>query len=74
MFVKNLRIAEETANKKERPVEVLWREFKTVVEPSKERFSVDDLRGRLLQALKAILKIHGIKCFPPKEEKVCLHP
>lgn len=55
-FVKNLRIAQETAFKKKKPVEITWRGYKTIVEPTTAPFTRLNLRCHLLLALREIRK------------------
>ena len=56
--------------KKQKTVEVLWREFTTTVQPTGPIFKTVDVRKILITALKGILDLHKIKTFPKKEEKV----
>ena len=69
-FVKNLRIAQKTAFKKKKKVEVMWRGFTEVVQPSGPAFTTPDLRRRLLIALRQILEINKMKNFPEQEQIV----
>lgn len=69
-FVRNLRIAQDTAFVKKKRVEVVWREYKTSVEPTGPRFSKADIRRELLMALRGILRIQKKKKFSPEEEQV----
>lgn len=69
-FVVNLKLARTTANKKNKSVEVLWRQYRSEVGPSPNEFSLEQLRSRLLVALREIKKIHHIKTLPKSEEKV----
>ena len=71
-FVKNLKLAQETAFKKKKKVEVIWRGFHDVVEPTGPEFTAQELRQRLYIALKEILKIHDLSSFPEGEEKVTI--
>ena len=66
-FVKNLRIAQETAFKKKKPVEITWRGYKTIVEPTTAPFTRLNLRCHLLLALREIRKK---KKLPAKEQMV----
>lgn len=68
--MKNLRKAQETAFEKKKNVEVVWRGHKDVVEHTGEIFTTKDLRGRLLLALRHILKIQKKKSFGKQEETV----
>ena len=63
-------MAQETALKKNKKVEVMWRGYKDSVEPSEPVFTALDLERRLITALNEILNIHDIVKFPKKEEKV----
>lgn len=69
-FVKNLRVAQEAAMKKKKNVDVNWRGYKDTVEPTEHRFTLSELRGRLIVALREILKINKISKFSAKEESV----
>lgn len=71
-FVKNLRLAQKTSKKKNKTVEILWRGYRTFVEPTSPDFSTEVLRQRLLIALREIKKIHKLKDLPKEEEKVSL--
>lgn len=61
-----------TAVAKRKKVEIVWRGFKDVVEPSEPEFTTSELRRRLVKALQEILKINKTKTFSEKEEKVWL--
>ena len=69
-FVKNLRLAQDTAIKKQKLVTVEWRHFKTVVDPSSPKFTIIDMKYRLIDALKDILQIHQLPRFPREEQEV----
>lgn len=69
LFVKNVRMAQEKANEKKKSVQVLWRGYTSIVDPGPE-ISIDDLRGRLLFALRQIMAIHKLENLPKGEEKV----
>ena len=71
LFVKNLRVARETASRKKRKVELVWRGYRDLVEPGPE-FNVVELRGRLVMALRAILRINKIESFTADEQKVII--
>ena len=63
-------MAQETAFKKKKKVEVVWRKYKTVVDPSGSKFTTSDLHDQLLTALKEILKIQNKKTFQKDEQEV----
>lgn len=63
-------MAQQTSFKKKKNVEVIWRGFTDIVEPSGPEFTTQQLRGRLLLALREILRIHKIRSFPKEEQKV----
>ena len=69
-YVQNLRLAQQSAFKKKKKVEVVWRGYRDVVEPTGQEFKTSELRQRLLVALKEIMKIHNITSLPKGEEKV----
>lgn len=71
-YIVNLKLARKTAVKKNKKVEVLWRGYRSFVEPGDPDFSLKELRHRLLVALREIRKIHDIKSLPTKEEKVII--
>ena len=70
LFVKQLRLAQKTAFQKKKRVEVLWRDYRTYVEPTGNEFDHNDVREKLLNALREILKLHNLSKFSPSEEKV----
>ena len=70
-FIKNLQMAQKTALKKKKKVEVVWRGYTDVIDPSESVFTTSDLRGRLLTALRNVLLIHKINKLPKSEEDVC---
>ena len=49
-------------------VELVWREFKTIIEPVRPLFDIPMLRRVLLVALKEILKINDLARFEEPEE------
>ena len=69
-FVKNLRLAQSTAFKKKKKIEVLWRGYKDVVDPECPEFTMQVIRERLVHALRTILKTQKLKHFKGKEEEV----
>ena len=66
-FVKNLLMAQNTAVKKKKKVEVQWRGYSTFVEPTSTKFKTKDLRDQLLLALR---EISNLKKLSPSEENV----
>ena len=69
-FIQNLRLAQHTSIEKKKKVEVIWRDYRTFVEPNDPIFTHDSLRERLVQALKDIMTLHKIKTLPGSEQKV----
>lgn len=69
-FVKTMIIAQETATKKKKSVQIVWRGYKDVVLPSEPLFTDDVLRYRLILALRSILKSSKGESFDEKEEAV----
>ena len=69
-FIQNLKLAQRTAIKKKKKVEVLWRGYRSFVEPTDNEYTHKELRHRLVVALKEILKIHGLSNLPKNEQKV----
>lgn len=72
-FIKNLRMAQQTAMKKKKSVEVIWRGYKDVVEPAEPLLSTPVLRGRLFHALESISKSKKQKKFVEKEQYVSVY-
>ena len=68
--MKNLRMAQETAFKKKKNVQVIWRGYTEEVDHNGPAFTTADLRGRLVLALRHILKMHKMKHFRGDEEQV----
>lgn len=58
------------AVKNNKIIEINWRGFKDTVEPGGNEFTTEDLRIRLLVALKAILRLNDIPRFSEKEQQV----
>lgn len=67
-----MRRAQQTAFKKKKKVEVIWRNYTDTVEPTGPEFSTADLRGRLLLALRQILQIYQLQSFEEPEQSVGL--
>lgn len=66
-------MAQQTAFKKKKNVEVVWRGYTSIVEHTGPEFSTEDVKERLLLALREILKLHKIRSFPEREEKVSVN-
>ena len=69
-FITNLKLAQETAMKKGKSIEVIWRGYKDSVAPSDPKFTVAVLRSRLLLALRYILRKKNLTRFGDKEQNV----
>ena len=63
-------MAQNAAFKKKKNIKVVWRNYQTTVMPTGEKFTLDDLRGHLLLALKEILKLHKMDKFNQDEESI----
>lgn len=63
-------MAQQTAFKKKKSVEVIWRRYTDVVEPTGPEFDTKQLRDRLISAMRNILMIHELPNFPKQEEEV----
>lgn len=53
--MKNLRLAQKQAWKKNKVTKVIWRGYTDVVKPTEKEFTTADLRCRLLKALREIV-------------------
>lgn len=71
-FINNLKLAQEKASKLKKKVELTWRGYTQVVEPSGGEFTSEDFQQKLLITLQEILKIHDLPCFPEPEHEVFL--
>ena len=65
-----MRLAQETAFKKKKKVEVVWRGYRKVIEPAGPVYNNSELRAYLVQALAQILKESNAERFAEEEEKV----
>lgn len=68
--MKNVLAAQERALERKKKIEVVWRGFTEVVDPTAPEFNSTDLKHSLVRALKEIRKLHNLKSFNKKEEEV----